>query len=99
MTTPLKQLPAWQALEAHAKAMHDVSIRQLFADDPTRGDHLFAEAAGILLDYSKHRITDETLQLFWQLADDSDLSGHRDAMLRGEKINITENRAVLHVAL
>jgi len=97
--TPLKQLPAWQALEAHAKATQDVSIRQLFADDPTRGDRLFAEATGILLDYSKHRITDETLQLFWQLADDTGLGDHRDAMLRGEKINITENRAVLHVAL
>jgi glucose-6-phosphate isomerase len=97
--TPLKQLPAWQALEAHAKATQDISIRQLFTDDPTRGDRLFAEAAGILLDYSKHRITDETLQLFWQLADDTGLGDHRDAMLRGEKINITENRAVLHVAL
>ena len=97
--TPLKQLPAWQALEAHAKATQDVSIRQLFTDDPTRGDRLFAEATGILLDYSKHRITDETLQLFWQLADDTGLGDHRDAMLRGEKINITENRAVLHVAL
>jgi glucose-6-phosphate isomerase len=99
MTTPLKQLPAWQALEAHAAAMHDVSIRQLFADDPSRGDRLFAEAAGILLDYSKHRITDETLKLFWQLANESGLSEHRDAMLRGEKINVTENRAVLHTAL
>ncbi len=97
--TPLKQLPAWQALEAHAKATQDVSIRQLFGDDPTRGDRLFAEAAGILLDYSKHRITDETLKLFWQLAEESGLSDHRDAMLRGDKINITENRAVLHVAL
>ena len=97
--TPLKQLPAWQALEAHAQAMQDISIRQLFADDPTRGDRLFAEATGILLDYSKHRITDETLKLFWQLAEESGLSEHRDAMLRGDKINITENRAVLHVAL
>jgi len=97
--TPLKQLPAWQALEAHAKAMQDISIRQLFTDDPTRGDRLFAEATGILLDYSKHRITDETLKLFWQLAEESGLSEHRDAMLRGDKINITENRAVLHVAL
>jgi glucose-6-phosphate isomerase len=97
--TPLKQLPAWQALEAHAKGTQDLSIRQLFADDPTRGDRLFAEATGILLDYSKHRITDETLKLFWQLAEESNLSDHRDAMLRGDKINITENRAVLHVAL
>ena len=97
--TPLKQLPAWQALEAHAKATQDISIRQLFTGDPTRGDRLFAEAAGILLDYSKHRITNETLKLFWQLAEESGLSEHRDAMLRGDKINITENRAVLHVAL
>jgi glucose-6-phosphate isomerase len=97
--TPLKQLPAWQALEAHAKATRDVSIRQLFADDPTRGDHLFAEAAGILLDYSKHRITGETLKLFWQLAEESGLAAHRDAMFHGDKINVTENRAVLHVAL
>ena len=97
--TTLKQLPAWQALEAHAKATQDISIRQLFADDPTRGDRLFAEAAGILLDYSKHRITNETLKLFWQLAEESGLSEHRDAMLRGDKINTTENRAVLHVAL
>ena len=99
MTTPLKQLPAWQALEAHATEMQTVTIGKLFTDDPARGDRLFAEAAGILLDYSKHRVTDETLKLFWQLANDSDLSGHRDAMLRGDKINITENRAVLHVAL
>jgi glucose-6-phosphate isomerase len=97
--TPLKQLPAWQALENHAADMHDVTLRKLFADDPQRGDRLNAEAAGIFLDYSKHRITDETLKLFWQLAAESGLSARRDAMFQGDKINITENRAVLHVAL
>jgi glucose-6-phosphate isomerase len=97
--TPLKQLPAWQALEAHAASMHDVSIRQLFADGPGRGERLHAEAAGLYLDYSKHRITDETLKLFWQLADEAGLRAHIDAMFRGDKINITENRAVLHTAL
>jgi glucose-6-phosphate isomerase len=99
MTTPLKQLPAWQALEKHAADMQDVTLHQLFADDPKRGDRLNAEAAGIFLDYSKHRITDETLKLFWQLAEESGLAARRDAMFRGDKINITENRAVLHVAL
>jgi glucose-6-phosphate isomerase len=97
--TPLKQLPAWQALEKHAADMHDVTLRKLFTDDPQRGDRLNAEAAGIFLDYSKHRITDETLKLFWQLAAESGLTTRRDAMFRGDKINVTENRAVLHVAL
>jgi glucose-6-phosphate isomerase len=97
--TPLKQLPAWQALEAHAASLAPVHLRQLFSDDPTRGDRFNAEAAGIFLDYSKHRITDETLKLFFQLAEESGLAAHRDAMFRGDKINLTENRAVLHVAL
>jgi glucose-6-phosphate isomerase len=97
--TPVKQLAAWQALQSHAAKMSDVTLSKLFADDPTRGERLVAEAAGILLDYSKHRITDETLKLFWQLAAESGLEAHRDAMFRGDKINITENRAVLHVAL
>ena len=97
--TPLKQLPAWQALEKHAADIQDVTLRQLFANDPKRGDRLNAQAAGIFLDYSKHRITDETLKLFWQLAAESGLAAHRDAMFRGDKINSTENRAVLHVAL
>lgn len=101
MTTniPLKQLPAWQALEAHAASTHDVSLRQLFADDPARGEQLNAEAAGIFLDYSKHRVTSETLKLFWQLAKESGLRERIDAMFRGDKINVTENRAVLHTAL
>jgi glucose-6-phosphate isomerase len=97
--TPLKQLPAWQALETHAASLSSVHLRQLFADDPTRGERLNAEAAGIFLDFSKHRITDETLGLFWQLAEQSGLAERRDAMFRGDKINITENRAVLHTAL
>ena len=97
--TPLKQLPAWKALEAHATALKSTHLRQLFADDATRGERLNAEAAGIFLDYSKHRITGETLKLFAQLADESGLKARIDAMFRGDKINITENRAVLHVAL
>jgi glucose-6-phosphate isomerase len=97
--TPLKELPAWQALEAHADALSKTTLRQLFADDPSRGDKLTAEAAGIFIDYSKHRITSETLRLFGQLVDASGVAARRDAMFRGDKINITENRAVLHVAL
>jgi glucose-6-phosphate isomerase len=97
--TPLTQLPAWQALEKHADAMRGTTLRQLFADDPARGERFTAEAAGVFLDYSKHRITADTLKLFWQLAEESGLAARRDAMFAGEKINITENRAVLHVAL
>jgi len=97
--TPLKQLPAWQSLETHAASLSTVHLRQLFADDPSRGERMNAEAAGIFLDYSKHRITNETLGLFWQLAEESGLTARRDAMFRGDKINITENRAVLHTAL
>src|SRR5580658_10927711 len=99
MTTPLKQLPAWQALEANAAALSQTHLRDLFAEDPTRGERLNSEAAGIFLDYSKHRITDETLKLFGQLAEQSGLRARIDAMFRGDKINITENRAVLHIAL
>jgi glucose-6-phosphate isomerase len=97
--TPLKQLPAWQALEAHAASLAPVHLRQLFADDPSRGDRFNAEADGIYLDYSKHRITDETLKLFWQLAEESGVAARREAMFTGEKINLTEKRAVLHTAL
>ena len=96
---PLTQQPAWQALTAHyeeAKAWH---LRQLFADDPQRGERLTARAAGLFLDYSKNRVTDQTLQLLLQLARDCDLGGRIKAMFSGEKINVTENRAVLHVAL
>jgi glucose-6-phosphate isomerase len=96
---PLTQLSAWKALESHYEQMKDVHLRSLFADDATRGERLTAEAIGIYLDYSKHRITDETLSLLLKLAEESGLRARIDAMFSGEKINITENRAVLHVAL
>jgi glucose-6-phosphate isomerase len=97
--TPLTQLPAWQALEAHAATLRESHLRDLFASDASRGERLTAEAEGIFLDYSKHRITDETLGLFLALAEQSGLRAHMEAMFTGEKINITENRAVLHTAL
>src|SRR5262249_11991776 len=90
--------PAWQALTAHYQQVHELHLRQLFADDPTRGERLTAEAVGIYLDYSKHRITDATLRLLLQLAEESDLRRRIDAMFRGDTINTTEDRAVLHVA-
>jgi glucose-6-phosphate isomerase len=90
---------AWKALEAHHQKVHDAHLRKLFADDPQRGERMTAEAVGIYLDYSKNRITDETLKLLLQLAEESGLRARIDAMFRGEKINLTENRAVLHVAL
>ena len=98
-TAPLTQLSAWKALKAHQTAIGSQSLRDLFAKDPGRGTRLTTEAEGIYLDYSKHRITDETLKLLLQLAEGSGLKDHIEAMFRGEKINITENRAVLHVAL
>jgi glucose-6-phosphate isomerase len=97
--TPLTQLPAWKALQAHFEDMKGRHLRSLFADDPGRGERLRAEAAGLYLDYSKNRITDETLKLLLQLADQAGLRERIEAMFRGDKINITENRAVLHVAL
>jgi len=96
---PLTQLPAWKALVAHYQAVRNIHLRQLFADDPQRGERLSAEAAGVYLDYSKNRVTDETLRLLLDLAAARDLRGRIDAMFRGDKINITEKRAVLHVAL
>ena len=98
-TIPLPDRPAWKALEAHAQKMRDVHLRRLFADDPGRGERLTAEAAGIFLDYSKNRVTDETLRLLLQLAEESALKTRIESMFRGEKINVTEGRAVLHVAL
>jgi glucose-6-phosphate isomerase len=98
-TTPLRERPAWKALEAHFRKVEKQHLRQLFADDPKRGERFTTEAVGIYFDYSKNRITDETLRLLVQLAEESGLRGHIDAMFRGEKINVTENRAVLHVAL
>ena len=97
--TPLTSRPAWKALEAHAHAMRDVHLRQLFAGDPGRGARLTAEGAGLFLDYSKNRITDETLELLVRLAEESGLRARIDAMFLGDKINVTERRAVLHVAL
>jgi len=97
--TSLTQRPAWQALAAHYDQIKDVHLRTLFADDPQRGERLTAEAAGLFLDYSKHRISDETLRLLVGLAKECGLRDRIDAMLRGDKINITENRAVLHTAL
>ena len=97
--TPLKQMPAWKALEAHAATLRVKHLRELFAEDPKRGERFNAEACGLFLDYSKHRITEETLKLFAGLAQASGLEERRAAMFRGDKINITENRAVLHTAL
>ena len=91
--------PAWGALRAHYEKVKDVQLRQLFADDPQRGTRLTAEGVGLYLDYSKNRVTDETLRLLLQLARERGVEERRDAMFRGEKINITEKRAVLHVAL
>jgi glucose-6-phosphate isomerase len=91
--------PAWNALEAHHQKVRGLHLRTLFADDPRRGERLTAEAVGIFLDYSKNRITDGTLRLLLLLAEESGLRARIDAMFQGERINITENRAVLHVAL
>ncbi len=96
---PLTSRAAWKALEAHHEKTRGLHLRKLFADDPKRGERMTAEAVGIYLDYSKNRITDETLTLLLRLAEESGLRARIDAMFRGEKINITEQRAVLHVAL
>ena len=99
LTQPLTQRPAWKALKSHYEAVRDTHLRKLFADDPKRGERLTLEAVGLFLDYSKNRVTDQTIKLLVQLAQESGLEQHRDAMFRGEKINVTEDRAVLHVAL
>jgi glucose-6-phosphate isomerase len=96
---PLTSLPAWKDLQAHAPKLKTLHLRELFAADPTRGERLAVEAAGIYLDYSKNRITDETLGLLLALAAESGLHGRIAAMFAGERINVSENRAVLHVAL
>jgi glucose-6-phosphate isomerase len=98
-TTPLRQRPAWKALEQHHHEIGGRHLRELFAEDPGRGERLAAEAEGLYLDYSKNRVTDETLALLIQLAQESQVEERRDAMFRGEKINVSEHRAVLHVAL
>ena len=95
----LTSLPAWRALSAHADSMRDVHLRTLFANDASRGERLVAAAAGLYLDYSKNRITDDTIRLLVDLAHACGLNERIEAMFRGDKINTTENRAVLHVAL
>ena len=97
--TPLTKRPAWKALALHCKKIKPLHLRKLFAADPKRGQRLTAEAVGLFLDYSKNRVTDQTLKLLLQLAKESGLRDRIDAMFSGEKINITEERAVLHVAL
>ena len=95
----MPDLTAWKTLETHYSKVRDLPLRKLFAEDPKRGERMTAQAVGITLDYSKHRITDETLRLLRQLAEESGLRERIDAMFKGEKINVTENRAVLHIAL
>jgi glucose-6-phosphate isomerase len=96
---PLTRRPAWKALQNHFKTIRDTHLRTLFEQDPQRGERMTAEGAGLFLDYSKNRVTDETMSLLLQLAEESGLGQRILAMFNGEKINITENRAVLHVAL
>ena len=95
----LTRRPAWKELQNHYKAIKETHLRTLFEQDPRRGEHFTVEGAGLFLDYSKNRITDETIKLLLQLAEESGLRQRIDAMFKGEKINITEKRAVLHVAL
>nr|WP_294544653.1 glucose-6-phosphate isomerase [uncultured Rhodopila sp.] len=97
--TALTQTPAWQALVAHHSEIKDVHLRRLFADDPARAGHFSVEGAGLFLDYSKNRISGETIRLLLRLAEEREVAQRRDAMFAGEKINTTERRAVLHVAL
>src|SRR5260370_4974110 len=96
---PLPKRKAWKGLHTHYKEVRELHLRNLFADDPKRGERMAAEAVGLFLDYSKNRITDETVKLLIGLAEESGLHSRIDAMFRGEKINTTEKRAVLHVAL
>src|SRR5579872_6559175 len=96
---PVMEHPAWKALKEHYARIRKLHLRKLFSQDPERGDRLKVDALGIYLDYSKNRVTDETLQLLLRLAEQSGLRARIDAMFRGDKINITENRSVLHVAL
>jgi glucose-6-phosphate isomerase len=97
--TGLRALPAWRALEEHHAPIQGRHLRDLFAEDPSRGERLAVEAEGIYLDYSKHRVTDETIALLVRLAQETGVAERRDAMFAGERINVTEDRAVLHVAL
>ena len=95
----LTQQPAWAELEEHCKKLSGLQLRQLFAGDPKRAERFTLEAVGLYFDYSKHRIDAETVRLLLKLAEQSGLRQHIDAMFAGEKINVTEDRAVLHVAL
>jgi glucose-6-phosphate isomerase len=95
----LAQSTAWKSLEAHAEKYRNLHLKQLFAEDPKRGERFNVEALGIYLDYSKNRVTDETMRLLLQLVEEAGLRSHIDAMFRGDKINVTEKRAVLHTAL
>jgi glucose-6-phosphate isomerase len=99
LSPPVSGRPAWKALATHREQVRELHLRRLFADDPTRGERLTAEAAGVFLDYSKNRITDDTLGLLLRLAEESGLRARIDAMFRGDRINVSEQRAVLHVAL
>ena len=95
----ITKLAAWEALKSHYPKVRELHLRELFAGDPKRGEHMTMEAVGIYFDYSKHRITDETLKLLLQLAEEVELRVRMESMFRGDKINVTEKRAVLHVAL
>ncbi|HWW66565.1 MAG TPA: hypothetical protein VNY83_01145, partial [Solirubrobacterales bacterium] len=97
--TALRERPAWQELERHFAQVRDAHLRDLFAADPERGERLVADAAGLHLDFSKNRVTDETMMLLGRLAKESGLAERREAMFAGERINVSENRSVLHVAL
>jgi len=99
MTQGLRERAAYRKLESHYAEVERLHLRELFAADPTRGTRLTAEAAGLYLDYSKHRVTDETIALFVQLAEESGVRDRIEAMFRGDRINVTENRSVLHTAL
>ncbi len=96
---PLTERDSWKALAAHADAMKSVTLKELFAADAGRGERMTVEAEGLFLDYSKNRVKDETLKLLVDVAEEAGLRGKIDAMFRGDKINVTEQRAVLHVAL
>src|SRR5262245_4351071 len=98
-TSGLTARPSWEALQAHHAKVKGLHLRELFASDKARGERLTAEAAGLFLDYSKNRVTDETLALLVRLAEETGLRERIDAMFRGDKINLTEDRAVLHTAL
>ena len=95
----LTETSAWHALEAHYQTVKETHLKQLFADDPKRGETLAIEGAGLYLDYSKNRVTGQTMQLLLELARERGVERRRDAMFRGDAINITERRSVLHVAL